>query len=172
MFRDFHHGLLGFVNGDVRASLGSGGIRAWEIAGRFRANSGSGDVTLDQTAAADVRVSSASGNIVLKNVRGLVHAKTASGSISAQGGGREPWRLETISGDVTVRVPPDLGFELHAHTVSGNISTTRPLTLQGGASHREITGKAGNGGFLLEVSTVSGNAHIDWIPAPKPLLPH
>ncbi|HVA00070.1 MAG TPA: DUF4097 family beta strand repeat-containing protein [Terriglobia bacterium] len=160
------------VKGNIRASSGSGGIRAWGIAGSFRASTGSGDVTLAQTSVADARVSSASGHVSLKNVHGLVHAKTASGSISAEGGGQEPWHLETVSGSVTVRVPPGLGFDLQAHTVSGSVSATQPLTLQGTANHREITGKAGNGGFLLDVSTVSGNVHIDWVAPPQPPSAH
>ena len=156
------------VKGEVRASTGSGGIRASGIAGNFRATTGSGDVTLEQTAVADARVESASGSITLKSVRGLAHAKTASGSISAEGGGQEPWHLETVSGNVSVRVPLDLGFDLRAHTVSGSISTNRPLTLQGTVNRREISGRAGNGGFLLDVSTVSGNIHIDWMALAKP----
>ncbi len=160
------------VLGDVQASSGSGRIRARGIAGSFRAQSGSGNVILEQAAVAEVRVQSASGNIALKNVRGRVHAKSASGSISAEGGGQEPWRLETVSGDVTVRVPPGLGFDLLGHSVSGNITATRPLTLLGSAHHREIIGRAGNNGFLLDVSTVSGDIHIDWLAAPKPLSPY
>ena len=129
----------------------------------MRASTGSGDVTIEQTGLADARVNTASGNIVLKKVRGLVRAKSASGSITAEGGRESPWYLETVSGNIAVQVPPNLGFNLRAHTVSGGISTHQPLTLQGTVNKREITGKAGSGGFLLDVSTVSGNIHIDWV---------
>jgi len=151
------------VKEGVRASTGSGDIRATGVGGGVRASTGSGNVTVEQTGAGDARVNTGSGNIELKNARGLVHAKSASGSITAEGGGQSPWYLETVSGNVSVRVPPNLGFSLRAHTVSGSISTNRPLTLQGTISKREITGKAGNGGFLLDVSTVSGDIHIDWV---------
>ena len=155
--------VLETVKAGVRASTGSGSIRASGVGGNVRASTGSGSVTVEQTGVADAHVSTASGNILLRNVRGLVHAKSASGSITAEGGGQSPWYLETVSGGISVRVPPHLGFNLRAHTVSGSISTTRPLTLQGAISKREITGKAGNGGFLLDLSTVSGNIHIDWV---------
>ncbi|HZT69648.1 MAG TPA: DUF4097 family beta strand repeat-containing protein [Terriglobia bacterium] len=148
---------------DVRVTTGSGGVHATGIGGNVRASTGSGEVTIEEAGAGDVHVNTASGNIVLKKVRGLVQAKTASGSITAEGGGQSPWYLETVSGNVSVRVPPNLGFDLHAHTVSGSISTNRPLTLQGAISKREINGKAGSGGFLLDVSTVSGNINIDWV---------
>ena len=149
------------VKEGVRASTGSGSIRATGIGGTVRASTGSGSITVEQTGVADARVSTGSGNITLKDVRGLVHASSASGSITAEGGGQSPWHLKSVSGNVSVRVPQGLGFDLHAHTVSGSISTSRPLTLQGTVNKREITGKAGNGGFLLDVSTVSGNINID-----------
>lgn len=155
--------VLENVKEGVRASTGSGDIRATGVGGSVRANTGSGSVTVEQTGTGDARVTTASGDIALKSVRGLVHAKTASGSITAEGGGKSPWYLESVSGNINVRVPPNLGFNLRAHTVSGSISTNRPLTLQGTVSKREITGKAGNGGFLLDLSTVSGNIHIDWV---------
>jgi len=155
--------VLETVKEGVRASTGSGAIQATGVGGSVRASTGSGNVTVEQTGVADARVNTASGNIVLKQVRGLVHAKSASGSITAEGGGESPWYLESVSGSVAVRVPPNLGFNLRAHTVSGSISTNRPLTLQGSINKRELTGKAGNGGFILDVSTVSGNIHIDWV---------
>jgi DUF4097 and DUF4098 domain-containing protein YvlB len=155
--------VLEDIKEGVRASTGSGTIRAIGVGGSVRASTGSGDVTVSQTGVADARLSTGSGNIILKKARGLVHARTASGSITAEGGGQLPWYLESASGNVSVRIPPDLGFNLRAHTVSGSISTNRPLTLQGTFNKREITGKAGNGGFLLDISTVSGNIHIDWV---------
>lgn len=153
--------VLDTVKEGVQASTGSGDIRATGVGGSVRASAGSGNITVEQTGVADARVSTGSGNITLRKVRGLVHANSASGSITAEGGGQSPWHLETVSGNVSVRVPQDLGFDLHAHTVSGSISTDRPLTLQGTVNKREITGKAGSGGFLLDVSTVSGNIRID-----------
>ncbi len=157
------------VPGAVRVSTGSGGVQALEIGGGFEAVTGSGDVILDQAAEAEVRVASASGNLALRNVRGGVRAKTASGSISIEGGGRNPWRLETVSGDIIVRIPLHWGFDLRAHSVSGGVSTHRPLILLASDNHRGITGRAGNGGFLVEASTVSGGIHIDWLGSPEPL---
>ena len=155
--------VLEAVKEGVRVSTGSGNIQASGVSGSVRASTGSGEVTIEQTGAADAWVSTGSGNIVLKSIRGLVQARTASGSITAEGGGQSPWHLESVSGDVSVRVPQSVGFDLHAHTVSGSITTNRPLTVQGKINNREITGKAGKGGFLLDISTVSGDIHIDWM---------
>ncbi|MEJ2008706.1 MAG: DUF4097 family beta strand repeat-containing protein [Acidobacteriota bacterium] len=158
------------VKEGVRASTGSGDIRATGVGGSVRASTGSGSVTVQQTGAGDTRVNTGSGNIVLKNTQGLVHAKTASGSITAEGGGKSPWYLESVSGNVSVRVPPNVCLDLHAHTVSGSKSTNRPLTLQGTISKREITGKAGKivvakspPGKKNSWRMDSGNIHIDWV---------
>ena len=151
---------LNDVKGNVHASTGSGPIRAIGIAGGLRASTGSGSVTLEETAPGDVEVGTGSGRIELKHVHGAVRAHTASGNITADGEGSDSWRLQTASGSVTVH-PTQSGFELRARTVSGHITTERPMTVQGMISHRELSGKVGNGGFLLDVSTVSGNIHVE-----------
>lgn len=149
------------VKGSVHASTGSGPIRAYEIGGGFRASTGSGNVTLEQSAPGDVEVGTGSGHVEMRNVRGSLRAHTASGTITAEGEGSGSWRLETASGSVTVRLPSQQGFDLRARTVSGSIITDRALTVQGTVSRRELHGRVGNGGFLLDVGTVSGNIHIE-----------
>ncbi len=149
------------VRGNVRASAGSGDIRAAGIAGGLKASTGSGDVTFEQTALGDVEVTTGSGEVGLKNVQGALRAHSASGDITAEGKASGSWRLETASGNVTVRLPSQAGFNLHARTVSGGISTDRPLSVQGTVSRRELSGKVGEGGFLLDVNTVSGDIRIE-----------
>lgn len=149
------------AKGDVRASTGSGPIRALGVAGGLRASTGSGNVTLEQTAPGDVEVSTGSGTVELKGVHGAVRAQTASGNINVDGQGEGSWKLGTASGGVTVRLPAQQGFSLHAHSVSGSIYTRREMTVQGTLSKHELEGKVGDGGFLLEVSTVSGPIRIE-----------
>jgi DUF4097 and DUF4098 domain-containing protein YvlB len=149
------------VKGSVRASTGSGTIRALGVAGGLHATTGSGNVTLEQTAPGDVEVSTGSGSVELRGVHGSVRAQTASGNINVDGEGSRSWRLGTASGGVTVRLPGRQGFNLHAHSVSGSIYTAREMTVQGTLSKHELEGKVGDGGFLLEVSTVSGPIRIE-----------
>ena len=155
------HIELDGVQGSVRASTGSGTIRALGVAGGLHATTGSGNVTLEQTAPGDVEVSTGSGSVELRGVHGSVRAQTASGNISVDGEGSHSWRLGTASGGVTVRLPGKQGFDLHARTVSGSIYTAREMTVQGSLSKHELEGKVGDGGFLLEVSTVSGPIRIE-----------
>lgn len=149
------------VNGGVHASTGSGPIRAMHVAGGLRASTGSGNITFEQTAPGDVDVETGSGRVEFRNVRGAVRAHTASGTIVGEGEGTGTWRLGTASGSVTVRLPSKPGFNLHARTVSGSITTDRALTVQGTIGRRQLNGKVGDGGFLLDVSTVSGNIHVE-----------
>jgi DUF4097 and DUF4098 domain-containing protein YvlB len=149
------------VKGEVHASTGSGQIQATGVAGGLHASTGSGSVTLRQTAPGDVEVNTGSGTLELEGVHGHVRAETASGNITVEGEGRESWRLSTASGNVTVRLPSQQGFTLRAHTVSGGIHTDREMTVQGTLSKHEVEGKVGDGAFLLDVSTVSGNIRVE-----------
>jgi hypothetical protein len=149
------------AKGAVRATTGSGEILATSVAGGLHASTGSGNITLRQTAPGDVEASTGSGNLELDGVHGSVRAQTASGNILVEGEGEGTWRLSSASGSVTVRVPSQQGFTLHAHTVSGNIHTAREMTVQGTFGKHELEGKVGNGDFLLDVSTVSGNIRVE-----------
>ena len=149
------------VKGNVHASTGSGEITAKGVAGGLHASTGSGSVTLRQTAPGDVEVSTGSGTLQLEGVHGAVRANTASGNILVEGEGQDSWRLSTASGNVTVRLPSQQGFSLHARTVSGNVHTDREMTVQGTLGSHELEGKVGGGGFLLDVSTVSGNIRVE-----------
>ena len=155
------HISLEGVKGAVHASTGSGEILANGVAGGLHASTGSGSVTLRQTAPGDVEVNAGSGTLRLEGVHGAVRAQTASGNILVEGEGQDSWRLSTASGSVTVRLPAQQGFTLHAHTVSGSIHTARDMTVHGTFDKHELEGKVGDGGFALEVSTVSGNIRVE-----------
>ena len=148
------------TKGTVRASTGSGEILATGVAGGLHASTGSGSVTLRQTAPGDVEVNTGSGTLQLEGVHGAVRAQTASGNILVEGEGQGSWRLSTASGNVTVRLPGEQGFTLHTHTVSGSVHTAREVTVQGDFGKHELEGKVG-GGFMLDVSTVSGNIRVE-----------
>jgi len=149
------------VKGSVHASTGSGEITATGVAGGLHASTGSGSVKLRQTAPGDVEVSTGSGTLELEGVHGAVRANTASGNILVEGEGQDSWRLSTASGNVTVRLPSQQGYTLHARTVSGDIHTEREMTVQGTLGRHELEGKVGGGGFLLDVSTVSGSIRVE-----------
>ena len=150
------------IAGSVTASTGSGSIRAAGVAGEFSGEAGSGDVRLQQSAPGRVKVSTGSGSIELGGVQGPLRADTGSGEVTVQGELTGDWHLETGSGGITVRLPSQAAFDLHAHTSSGSISTDgHAVTLEGTLSRNDWRGKVGAGGYLLEVKTGSGNIRIE-----------
>src|SRR5580704_10173804 len=148
------------IHGSVRASAGSGTIQATGIAGGLTASSGSGSVRLEQTAAGDVDISTGSGDVEIKGVQGGAKVSTGSGSITAQGDPTGDWRLHSGSGSVRVVFPSQAAFNLVARSSSGNIETSHEISVQGNISPRELRGKVGAGGPLVELSTSSGSIEI------------
>ena len=148
------------AKGAVTASTGSGNIQARGVGGAFEARTGSGSVHMDQTAAGNVSVSTGSGNITVNNVKGGLRVGTGSGTIHAQGEMTADWSVETASGSVVVELPHTTGFELSARSVSGSINVDREITMQGSMSRREVHGKVGSGGYLLQARTTSGSITV------------
>ena len=148
------------ARGGARVNSGSGNLTLEGVAGTVTASAGSGSVRLELTGAGDVDASSGSGRIVLQGAKGAVRAHTGSGDIEARGEPRGEWHLRTGSGNVSVELPPGTGFELDAHSGSGTIQTDREIAVLGTLSRREIHGKAGGGGPLVELRTSSGNIYL------------
>ncbi len=152
---------LDSIQGNLSAQTGSGSIRGEGLGAGAVASTGSGNIRLQQTGQGSVRVETGSGSVELQGVRGSARARTGSGSIRVNGEPAGDWNLETGSGGLDVNIPANVGFALHAHTGSGDITTNRPITVQGKISRHDLQGKVGNGGYLLRLETGSGNIRIE-----------
>jgi len=148
------------VKGDVRVKAGSGSIEASDIAGGFEAQTGSGHIDLDQSAPGAVRAETGSGGMELRGVNGSLEATAGSGNISADGNPTGSWSLRTGSGGVRLKLASSSAFDLDAHTSSGSISVSQPVTVQGTIGRKELRGKVHGGGVPVEVKTGSGNIDI------------
>jgi|SRR5579872_554752 len=148
------------VKGNVRAKAGSGSIRASEISGGFESETGSGHISLEQTGPGAVRAETGSGGMELHGVHGSLEATAGSGGITAEGNPTGSWRVQTGSGTVRLELASGAGFDLNAHTSSGTISVSQPVTVQGTMGRRELRGKVHGGGVLVEVETGSGNIEV------------
>src|SRR5262245_32787632 len=149
------------IKGSLHADTGSGNIRARGVAGAIFASTGSGDVEMDQVAAGDIKVDTGSGNVKLRGVKGGLRASTGSGDIQAEGEATHDWRLGAGSGNITLRLPAQAAFDLNARTSSGSLRVNRQITTQGTFSKRQIQGKVGGGGVLLDLHTGSGDIEIE-----------
>jgi DUF4097 and DUF4098 domain-containing protein YvlB len=148
------------VRGNVRARTGSGSIHASDIGGGFEGNTGSGHITLDQTAPGAVRAETGSGGMELRGVKGSLEATAGSGRITAEGDPTGSWMVHSGSGGIHLKLAAAVGFDLDAHTSSGSISVSQPVTVQGTMGKRELRGKVNGGGVPVEVETGSGDIEI------------
>jgi len=149
------------VKGNVRAKAGSGSIHATDVAGGFEGRTGSGHITLDQTAPGAVRAETGSGGMELRGINGSLEASAGSGTISADGNPTGSWTVHTGSGGVRLKLASSAAFDLDAHTSSGSISVSQPVTVQGTIGRKELRGKVHGGGVPIEVRTGSGNIEIE-----------
>jgi hypothetical protein len=148
------------VKGYVRTKAGSGSIRATDIAGGFEGRTGSGHITLEQTASGSVRANTGSGGMELRGVHGSLDARAGSGTITAEGNPTGSWTVDSGSGNIHLKLASEAGFDLDAHTSSGSISVSQPVTVQGTMGHKELRGKVHGGGVPVQVETGSGNIEI------------
>jgi Toastrack DUF4097 len=130
---------------------------------RVEASSVSGDIRIDG-AHGEVRATSVSGDLRLRELYATrVEAKTVSGDVTVeirQLSGNGPLEFRSVSGDVTVGVPTGLDADFSMSTVSGDLDTDFPLTLNGRMGRRNINARIGKGGRDLSVSTVSGDVRL------------
>ena len=148
------------VKGNVRTKAGSGSIRATDIAGAFEGRTGSGHITLEQTASGSVHANTGSGGMELRGVHGSLDARAGSGTITAEGNPTGSWTVDSGSGNIHLKLASDAGFDLDAHTSSGSITVSQPVTVQGTMGHKELRGKVHGGGVPVQVETGSGNIEI------------
>jgi len=148
------------VKGNVRTKTGSGSIHATDIAGGFEAHTGSGHITLEQTASGSVHADTGSGGMELRGVHGSLEAQAGSGTITAEGNPTGAWTVHSGSGTIRLKLASDAAFDLDAHTSSGSISVSQPVTVQGSMGRKELRGKVRGGGVPVEVETGSGNIEI------------
>ncbi len=149
------------ANGSVYARTGSGSINATHVAGGFDGQTGSGHLTLEQSAAGSVHAETGSGGLELRHVKGSLQAAAGSGDVRVEGEATGEWLVRTGSGSVQVRLPSNAAFDLDAHTGSGSIDLSHPVTVQGSIGRREVKGKVGGGGVPVEIQTGSGSIRIE-----------
>lgn len=152
-----HHDHWGREEGDIDLRVAVPGNL------QVSANSISGDVSVDG-AQGDVRAHTVSGDVKLQHLRASsLTANSVSGDVEAQLDaltGRGDLAFRSVSGDVTLEVPHNFDADLQLSTVSGDLSSDFPVTLNGGFGRRRIDARIGNGGRRLDISTVSGDVRI------------
>jgi DUF4097 and DUF4098 domain-containing protein YvlB len=111
---------------------------------------------------ADVKASSVNGSVRVTTT-GLAEASTVNGSVYVEMG-RVDWTDEleftTVNGKITLTMPSQLSTEVRASTVNGDIESDYPVLVTGKFGPRRMSGKIGNGGRTLNLSTVNGGIRL------------
>ncbi len=147
------------VGDNAKLGTGSGNIHANGLRGGFNADTGSGSVVIEGTGSGDVRAHTGSGNIELSGLNGGLVAGTGSGDIKATGTPAGDWKLTTGSGNIELW-PGSAGFNLDAHTGSGEVHSDREMTVQGSFDHHHVAGRVNGGGPQVYIQTGSGDVRI------------
>jgi DUF4097 and DUF4098 domain-containing protein YvlB len=110
-------------------------------------------------ASAEVRATTVNGNVVVSGP-GPVSASTVNGSVEAvieSGADSGDIELRTVNGSVSATAPAGINANLSASTVTGDIQSDFPLTVQGRFGPRRVSGTLGNGGRSINLNTVNGS---------------
>ncbi len=99
----------------------------------------------------------------MEAITGDVTAQSSSGEITLAFAA-SPSHVEagTSSGGVMVKLPADAGFVLDAHSSSGDISCTFPISLDGSTGARHVMrGSVGSGAGSIVLHTSSGDIRVE-----------
>jgi DUF4097 and DUF4098 domain-containing protein YvlB len=112
--------------------------------------------------AAPAHLRTVNGGIRVVTNGGDADAQTVNGGITAEvrSIGQQPLRFKTVNGSITVALPADLNVDFEAKTVNGGIESDFPITVQGRMTPRELRGRIGGGGRMLELETVNGSVRL------------
>jgi DUF4097 and DUF4098 domain-containing protein YvlB len=129
----------------VSANSVSGDVSVIGAEGFVKGGSVSGDVVMQHLRASSVAAGSVSGDIDV-----TIDAFTGAGDLS----------FKSVSGDVTVMLPAGTDADVTMRSVSGDLDTDFPLTLNGRMDRHALEARIGKGGRQLEVATVSGDVRL------------
>lgn len=109
----------------------------------------------------DVSATTVNGNIEAESA-GRVSARTVNGRIDAAMGAspREDLSFRTVNGRVRLALPADADAELSLRTVNGGIDSDFPVDVRGRWGPRSASGRLGQGGPDIDVSTVNGGIEV------------
>jgi lia operon protein LiaG len=110
-------------------------------------------------------VSTASGDVKLDRISGSVEAKSVSGDVEVnleQLSGSDSLSFKSVSGDVVIVAPSTLDAEIEMKSMSGDLNTDFPLTIQSVqfGPQKGATGRIGQGTHKIEIKTVSGDVRL------------
>lgn len=167
------------VRRDVRLGTSSGGADLEDVDGRVNVIGRSGSISLTQIGG-DVVAEASSGHLGIFHARGRVEAHGGSGGVEINGitselratsssgrisvsGDPSPnafWDIRTGSGSVTLDSTSSASYRLYAHSSSGGVHTSVPISLEETQGRHAVRGRVGDGAARVEIETRSGSITV------------
>ncbi|MGD0913644.1 MAG: DUF4097 family beta strand repeat-containing protein [Terracidiphilus sp.] len=138
-----------------------------------------GDVTLDSDdlhvteAEGSVRVSTHAKDVDLSQIYGDTSVDNRDGRIAIEPAGAYSITATNNKGDVEITLPPDAAGVVDGHTHNGEVVDDFDLSVSGD-ENKTVTGRIGNGGPRISLTSNDGDLHIKKGPAfppPPPAAP-
>ncbi len=153
--------FVSHVNGDIRALSTDGNIEMSDIYGSSFAKTVRGDILAFRNTG-EIRVRTVSGNIISERTSGTLISATTNGSITADFVNVDRGIfMETISGNITLKVPERYGYDIESEGMRFDFAgIDQSLISELSQSRRQSTLIVGDGGFPVQLSTVTGLVKI------------
>lgn len=164
----------------VNSDNGEVALNNVSVATEVTATSNFGDVIIKNVSAKRYAIQSQNGDLSLEDISGVIKAKSGFGSItllhapdstldlrSDNGSirfdgslGSGPHIISSNFGSIKILLPANSNLNIDMDTDFGDIDTDFEILTSGKQSEKEITGKIGGGGDLLEVHTNNGSISL------------
>jgi DUF4097 and DUF4098 domain-containing protein YvlB len=111
----------------------------------------------------EIRMNTVNGTAEIQGSKASLDAGTVNGRIDVT------WtdfprngniKLQTVNGSLKLRLPQNINADVHAESLNGSIETEFPMTVSGRFISRKLSGKIGQGGTSINLSTVNGSIDI------------
>ena len=165
--------LINGVRANVRANTVTGVITLDDIGGNVDANTVSGDVEC-HALVGDFKGNSISGALTVQTSRlGQIRLNTVSGDIALDlTDGHTQIQSNSVSGDVTIRIPAGEGYDVTAHTASGQV-VIDGHSMNGDAPYsRGGHLSEGDKALVIKANSVSGNIVVLRVANIQDTVPH
>lgn len=162
--------VLREIRGGARASSVDGSIRVHDARGDLLLRSRGDDVTVDGASGEVVDAESGDGDVWLQDVDALrVRAETLDGDVlfdvTPRSGGR--YRVAVHDGDARVRIPRDAGLLVRVATFDGEFLSDVPVTVERLRAGGTFEFQLGDGSGELEIEVFDGEIRLEERTAPR-----
>ncbi|MDP4095161.1 MAG: DUF4097 family beta strand repeat-containing protein [Bacillota bacterium] len=128
----------------------------------FNFNSVSGELEANTLYTKNSSITSVSGDLNISGFKGDVTVKTTSGEITLNYAEFDNnININTVSGNTSLKLTDNAQFHIKYTTISGDIDSRYPITIQGKASSKGIEGYVGSEKNNIIVNSISGSLEIN-----------